>query len=153
MYRSIILLICVSFCVGILHAESGLFGLSFGDSREAATLTLGKQGFKLELDLPEQIVMVPLEEEPIKGIEIRFNAQTDSLTGWSIGYSLLEEEDMGELVIGALISWHGPMFEKKDTGIYRWDLGSGQSVSAGWDYFRGMFVVDYRQEASPVKSR
>ena len=147
MYKPIVLLICVSCCVGILNAQGGLYGLDWGASHEAASLILIDQGFKIQAHTPEQIIMVPLDEEPIKGIELRFDGQKDRLAGWSIGYSFLEEEDMGELVIGALISWHGPVFEKEANGIYRWDLGSGQTVRAGWDFFKAMFVVDYRQES------
>ena len=147
MYKPIVLLICVSCCVGILNAQGGLYGLDWGASHEAASLILIDQGFKIQAHTPEQIIMVPLDEEPITGIEMRFDGQKDRLAGWSIGYSFLEEEDMGELVIGALISRHGPDFEKTTEGIYLWQLGNGQTVRAGWDYFKAMFVVDYRQES------
>jgi len=145
MYRQIPLITLIIFCIGYLHAQEGLYGLVYGDSRDTASGKLVRQGFQVDDSLSTRLLMRPAGEDLIKGIELRFAVDSDSLAGWSIGYGFYEDEDMGELVGGAFISRHGPGFIKRDDGIYLWNMENNCLVTAGWDHFQQLFVVDYRQ--------
>jgi hypothetical protein len=144
MYRYILLISVILICAAQLQAQQGLYGLAFRDSHKTVSDKLVLQGFQADNSTASRIIMSPVGEDLIRGIELRFSSESDSLSGWSIGYSDYEEADMGGLVIGALISRHGPGFVKRAGGIYRWDMEDGHTVTAGWDHFRQLFVVDYR---------
>lgn len=159
MLKQAILILSLMACVPVLWAQSGLYGLEFGESAAAARLKLESQDFSVNggevdptvsgtLATAQQLIMVPEDDPFINGIELRFSPGVDSLNGWSIAYNFYEEEDMGELVIGALISRHGTAFANNAHGIYVWELGKDAQVIAGWDHFRKLFVVDYRQDGA-----
>lgn len=131
----------------VAFAQTGLFELSYGDSPAEATLTLGKIGFTAGTMQNGTMYFSVDEIEYVNWIELRFDTN-DQLTEWTVCYSDDVYDDCEDVVIEALISWHGEGYSLEyndyDEEFYVWDLENGKTVEAAWDsYYEDFYVVYY----------
>jgi len=146
MKKFLITLVFITFVV-IAFAQTGLFELSYGDSPSTATATLEKAGF-LSDTLQNGTMLFSVEDvEYVNWIELSFDAD-NLLDGWTVCYSNDVYDDCEDVVIEALVSWHGEdytlEYDEYDDEFYVWDLDNGRTVEAAWDaYYDDFYVVYY----------
>ncbi len=126
-----------------LSAQTGLFELSYGDTKEAALANLEDKGFSVVRDSLETVV-VSDGGDLVESIELSFSGEDDTLNGWTVYYIPQDDDDIEEMVVDFIISWHGDDYEyDPDWEMYIWELDEDHSVSAyyDWDYY--YFIADY----------
>jgi hypothetical protein len=133
--------------VALAFAQTGLFGLSFGDSFSKATLALEEAGF-IPGTMENGSIYFEVEEvEYVNWVQLKFDANI-MLTGWTVCYSDEVYDDCEDVVIEALVSWHGEDYDLEyneyEDEFYVWQLENGKFVEAGWDgYYDDFYVVYY----------
>jgi hypothetical protein len=126
----------------LLSAQTGLFDLSFGDSREDAIANLESQGFVVDSSGDTYITLSDPDNYYVDQIELVF--ADDSLENWYISYLYVDDEDIEELVMDALIGRHGDDYSwNDDMESYVWEFDNGNYVIAGWDYYDDYFYAEY----------
>lgn len=127
-----------------LSAQMGLFELSFGDSRADATANLlNDKGFKTEYSGEYSATFILEGADYIDSVELHFNT-AGALDSWTVNYIPQDDEDIEEIALNAVISWHGENYYWDDyTWKYFWDFAEGTYVSAGFDADASYFVVEY----------
>ncbi len=129
-----------------LAAQTGLLGLSFGDSREAVLANLAKQGFTLEKTEDNVTYLTSDEIYEIASVELKFDTE-DQLGDWSISYGGSDYGDVEYDVVAQLETLHGVDYAYDDEyGEYDWNLGNSRRVWAGYDWDYEMFWVEYYTE-------
>ena len=137
----ILLLVMLS---AALTAQTGLFELSFGDSRETALATLEKVNFSITDDSGTKVTLADEDNSLVEGIVLNFSEKDSTLVGWTVTYIEQEDEDIESTVIGILGSWHGDDYVwDDDMEEYYWYLDDTHTVAAWYDYFDSYFIVDY----------
>ena len=128
-----------------LSAQTGLFDIRYGMTKEQAVEHLEDEGFSVTSDIDNSVEMSPEDNYYVSGIELEF---TDGvLQDWYIVYLLQEDEDIEDLVIEALVERHGDEYDiDEDMEMYYWYLGEGHWVYAGWDWAWEDFWVEYTTE-------
>lgn len=127
-----------------LAAQTGLWGLSYDDSREDAIENLLGQGFSIDSFGETYVRMVPDDNYKVDNIELVLDDQGEYLVGWSIYYNYYEDGDIEDEVLDALEYWHGDdYYWDEDMEEYYWYLSETATVYAGYDWYGDYFFVDY----------
>lgn len=127
-----------------LSAQKGLFDLSFGDSREAAVANLVSKGFTKGYDSGSTTTMNLPDADYIESVELYFGEKNSTLVSWVVTYKPQEDEDIEEIALNAVISWHGEEYDYNDVDEeWFWSLDEDHYVVAkyDWDYY--YFLVEY----------
>ena len=143
------LLLIMSALVFALGAQTGLFDLSYGDTRETALETLKQNGFEISTDDGTSVDLVPTDNYLVDRIYLTFNSDTSTLESWSIAYNPQEDEDIEQMVMDALISRHGEDYVWDDFYMqYYWSLENDRYVYAGYDYEEIYYWAEYTSSES-----
>lgn len=135
-----------AFCIFIfaLSAQTGLFDLEYGMTYEECYDELSAKGFE-DIDAYDELVeFVNWDNEYVDVIVTVFDPLSDTLVGWYVVYMPQAEEDIEEIVIEAIESHNGEVYDyDADSGIRTWDLGGDLGVEAYWDEAGDYYWVIY----------
>jgi len=135
----ITLLLCLG--LGLAFAQTGLIGLSYGDSFEKASGILSAAGFTndsgengpLHFFSPDEVVY-----QVRLGID-----ESDCITDWTVVFY----SGYAQMAIDVLIDWHGDVFTNSfdDFSIeyWIWELEGGKSVEAFVNPYDDRVYVNY----------
>jgi hypothetical protein len=140
------LLLAAVFVMSVLslNAQTGLFNLSFGDSREECTDILETQGFSIDEATDSEIVLINSDNELVDHIILRFAGEEGILNSWSIAYNAVEDEDIESLATEALESYHSEGWDyDEEWEYYSIVIDDDHYVEAGWGWWDEFFWVDY----------
>jgi hypothetical protein len=146
--NKILLLFVIVFAASILAAQTGLFEISYGASRDDVLSTLADKGFTVSNDEGSDIILIPDDNYKVDSIVLSFSSD-NILISWAVYYNALDDEDIESIAIDALSSWHGSDFDyDENTEEYTWDLGDGHYVYAYYDDAYEYFCVQYTNEGT-----
>ncbi len=131
---SLILLLVLLAALG--YAQTGLFGLSYGDSLEKVQQLLSEPplDFVVESSDGVEYTFVPQDNEYVERIVAYFDEETKTLGMWQVSYIEQEEETAEEVAYESAYEWHGEETAwDDDFELYIWDLGEGKSLKIGYD--------------------
>ncbi|MBW6513588.1 MAG: hypothetical protein K0B87_02400 [Candidatus Syntrophosphaera sp.] len=127
-----------------ISAQTGLFQINYDDTREAVLENLIGEGFAIDSDTGAWLKMVPTDNYLVESVELEFSPADSTLAAWTIIYFPPDDEDIEEIVVDALASWHGWDYEYDEYfEEYYWDLGNDRAVFAFYDYEYTAFIVQY----------
>lgn len=132
-----------------LVAQTGMFGLSFGDSYHKCASILQKEGFKLDGEpANNEYTFESSANEDIDSIILKMQPGADRLNGWTIAFNIFGDEyETEDMVFELVIDLHGDDYEYDDTmETYTWSLGNKRFVDVTWGWLYDMLYVDYHQD-------
>ncbi len=139
-----ILLLTLALALG---AQTGLFDISYGMSIQEAIDHMEEEGFTITDETEDWLELVPIDNYYVEKMELSFSEDGEDLQSWSITYLPVEDEDIEELVMDALVERHGDYYEWDEyMEEYYWELDDSHWVYAGWDWDWETFWVDYTTE-------
>jgi hypothetical protein len=146
--NKILLLFVIVFAASFLAAQTGLFEISYGATREEMTDKLSEKGFSVTNDEGSDIILVPDDNYKVDSIVLSFSSE-NKLVSWAVYYNALDDEDIESIAVDALTTWHGSDFDYDDyVEEYEWDLGDGHYVYAYYDDAYEYFCVQYTNEGT-----
>ena len=129
---------------GTLAAQTGLLGLSFGDTRDAALAKLDGQGFEISLTDSAKVELTGSEESTISSVEVRFSREEDALVQWTVVFGADPDLDLEEYAVDMLIALHGDDFDyDPELEEFYWPIEYDCEVFAYYDWFYEDFIVEY----------
>ncbi len=142
--KKILILCLFAFSILLLHAQTGLFELSFEDDVETCVQIMAERGFQLEEGDDNSLIYTNADNDLVEYIELIFDEEDLYLIGWTICYNDVDYEDIEELVIDTMIGYHGEDYSwDVALEIYTWQLNDTYMVTAGWDSGYYNFWVEY----------
>lgn len=146
--KQVLILILFSFLILALNAQTGIFDLSYDSTREEADDTLTSNGFTVYSDEDNIVAYYDSTNEYVDSINLRFNKDTGTLDEWFVAYLPQEEEDIAQIALNAVKSYHDDWDEyDEDSGLYTWNFSETRYILAGFDATHSFFWVEYRDTA------
>jgi hypothetical protein len=128
----------------MLAGQTGLFNISYYSSKQDAINNLEENGFQISQRNDTYISFTPEDNDLIDSIEVYFSDSDGSVDAWNVYYNYLEDDDTEDVVINALVSWHGEDYDyDSDNEEYTWELEGNHTVTAYWDTDYEYFCVIY----------
>lgn len=124
------------FALGSLAAQTGLFGLSYGDSLDKVKELLSTEPLDFVVDSNDGIeyTFVPQDNEYIDHIVAYFSEDKSALMMWQVSYIEQAEESAEDVAYESAYEWHGEETDwDDDFELYIWDLGEGKTLKIGYD--------------------
>ena len=140
MKQLLVTLILLALAIGLI-AQTGLYGISFGQSRDDVQSNLIKTGFKVEESKDTEISFTNPKMEDLTELAVEFGSE-GGVTSWEINFNTKDKPGLVDEVMKQLSDLHGSepwwddYFEE-----WIWDLENDMAVYMyeGEDYIR----VDY----------
>lgn len=129
---------------GTLAAQTGLLGLSFGDTRAAALSKLDLEGFEISLADSFKVELTGKSESTVSSVVVRFSRDQDALVQWTVVFGADPDLDLEEYTVDLLIDLHGDGFDyDPELEEFYWPIENSCEVFAYYDWFYEDFIVDY----------
>ncbi len=148
MKQFVVLIALLTISVAV-SAQTGLFGLSYGDSHQKVTSILVSEelGFT-EAEITEgEYIYTPESNIYVDKILCYFNVEGDQLVFWQVFYIDQADEDIEEIVKQSVNGWHEtePVWDDYYE-CWCWEFEDGKALYLGydWDY---NYVAEYYNES------
>lgn len=131
-----------------LFAQTGLFGLYYGESYKAVRDSLESYdpAFEILEEEGAKCVFVSYGNEYVDQLVCYFDKAKGVLVSWQVFYIDQEDEDIWDVAYNAASDWHDEGDWDDDSEVYYWEFGGGKELRIGYnsDYW---LVADYYNEA------
>lgn len=146
--KRFLFLLFFSILIFALNAQEGIFNLKFDSTREEADETLTANGFIVYSDEGNIVAYYDSTNEYIDSINLRFNQDTGTLDEWFVAYLPQEEEDIEQIALNAVKSYHDAWDDyDEESKLYTWNFSDTRYILAGFDATSTYFWVEYRDTA------
>ncbi|MDY0150956.1 MAG: hypothetical protein RBS43_01630 [Candidatus Cloacimonas sp.] len=153
MKRTLLIVVMMLAALG-LFGQKGLFGLSYGDSYAVAKelLETNEGNFYETEHSSFSSVFTADDQKYVEQVTLYFDAERDELVAWLVYYNEVSEENIEEVVMGALQSLHDEI-EYWDEDLYCWvfKLNENHKVLAGYNW-DDQYVAEYGSVGFPQYS-
>ena len=143
MKRAFVLIILCIILSG-LHAQSGLFHLSFDQSIASADSILRANNMVLKGLHDNKLEYVEIQKKYMSSILLFVKPDTKTLIGWSVKYLKTNTSEMDSLVLNTLATIHGDKnYYDEETDQLIWFLTDVRSVHVMYSPEQEMIVLYY----------
>jgi hypothetical protein len=116
-----------------LFAKAGLLGIWYGQSSNAVTKQLLKQGFCSVDEKPQSRTFVTDKATDIMKVEV-FMSPKQKLTGWKVYFKPALAEDKFYSILNECIKLHGKEYKMNaNANIIGWNLDESKNFLLGFD--------------------
>ena len=134
--KKLTLILLLALFAAFSYAQTGLFGLSYGDNLEKVQKLLSEEPLDFLVESHEGIeyTFVPQDNQYIDHIVAVFSEDNGALVMWRVSFIEQEDEDAEDIAYDSAYEWHGEETEwDENFELYIWDLGEGKSLKIGYD--------------------
>ncbi len=151
MNKALLVLLLLVLGVG-LYAQTGMFGLSYGDSYKKVKEKLAKMDdhFTDTTTTGSERCFVGFEDAQVDHIDAKFDAKLEKLLAWKIFFDGYYDEDQYDYVMETVSELHGvgDCDEDDEYSPYYWELGGGKMLYVGYNLDEWLVVEYYNPACS-----
>lgn len=142
--KNIIVLSLLLIVAAGLAAQTGLYGVSYGDNLNKADSLMSQNGL-VAWDVEGSLVKYSSEHNKLVESVILFvNPDTEIVAGWFVRYNRSNTEEQDKYVIDNLHRMHGEeVIVEKQKGKMSWIFDEARTVTAGYDELGSLCIYYY----------
>ncbi len=153
--KQTLLTLCFVILAIALSAQTGLFGLSYGDSHSKVKSTLGASdlNFTETMNSEDSYTYTNDSNIYVDHINCFFDTDLDELVAWQVFYLEQDDDSIEDIVYNSAMDWHDfePEWDDYLECDY-WLFEDGRTLYAGWDYDYEFYVAEYYNDDYPQYS-